>query len=94
MKRFWTAVSLAACLAVPATLTLAQAPPPPPPPAQDDNRGLYDQEHNDYHQWNSAEDSAWRRYLSDHHRTYHDFAKASDKEQKDYWKWRHAHPRG
>ncbi len=86
IKRFWTAVCLCACLTAPARI-IAQDPP------QDDKR-MFDKEHNDYHQWNAAEDSAWRRYLSDHHRTYHDFAKASDKEQKDYWKWRHAHPRG
>lgn len=83
MKRFLIAVCLGGCLTVPAAIAV-----------QDDDKRLFDQEHNDYHQWNAAEDSAWRRYLSDHHRTYHDFAKASDKEQRDYWRWRHAHPRG
>jgi hypothetical protein len=83
MKRFLTAVCLSACLTVPATLI-----------AQQDDRGFFDQEHNDYHKWSAAEDSAWRRFLSDHHRTYHDFPKASEKEQRDYWRWRHAHPNG
>lgn len=60
--------------------------------AQSGPKEVFDKEHNDSHVWNSAEDSAWRRYLSDKHRTYHDFSKADEKEQKDYWKWRHAHP--
>ena len=61
--------------------------------AQDNGpRKVHDKEHNDDHAWNAAEDSAWRRYLSDRHRTYHDFSKATDKEEKDYWKWRHGHP--
>lgn len=44
------------------------------------------------HEWNTREDEAYRRYLEEHHRKYHDFAKASRKEQNSYWKWRESHP--
>lgn len=50
-----------------------------------------DKAHKDFHEWNNAEDQAYRRYLEEHHKKYHEFAKASKKEQNDYWKWRHSH---
>jgi len=51
-----------------------------------------DRSHHDSHDWNNGEDQAYRRYLQEHHKKYHDFAKAKRKEQDDYWKWRHSHP--
>ena len=44
------------------------------------------------HQWKDSEDPAWRQYLKEKHKKDHDWAHASKKEQKDYWKWRDAHP--
>lgn len=44
------------------------------------------------HQWSDQEDPHWRDYLKEHHKKYHDWKKASKREQKDYWKWRDAHP--
>lgn len=44
------------------------------------------------HQWNDHEDQVWHQYLKDHHKKDHDWAKASKREQKDYWKWRDQHP--
>jgi type III secretory pathway component EscR len=43
------------------------------------------------HEWNNSEDAAWRQYLKEHHKKYHDWAKAKKKEQEDYWKWRDQH---
>jgi hypothetical protein len=51
-----------------------------------------DRAHKDSHEWNEAEDHAYRKYLEEHHRKYHEFDKANRKEQDDYWKWRHLHP--
>jgi hypothetical protein len=51
-----------------------------------------DKAHNDFHEWNDREDRAYRQYLNEHHRKYHDFAKANRKEQEGYWNWRHSHP--
>jgi hypothetical protein len=62
-----------------------------PASAQDD-RGYYDKEHKDYHKWDDHEQSAWGRYLAEKHHKDHEFAKASHKEQQDYWAWRHSHP--
>jgi type III secretory pathway component EscR len=84
MKCVLNAILLAAALTVPAHIN-----------AQDrDNqtRHYEDKAHNDSHEWNDAEDKAYRRYLEEHHKKYHDFDKASKKEQADYWKWRHSHP--
>ena len=51
-----------------------------------------DKAHNDSHEWNNNEDQAYRRYLQEHHKKYHNFAKAKQSEQGDYWNWRHSHP--
>ena len=36
------------------------------------------------HEWNANEDAAYRRYLEEHHKKYHDFAQARKTEQNDY----------
>lgn len=65
--------------------------------AQDRNdnaqtRRYEDKAHHDTHEWNEAEERAYRHYLEEHHRKYHEFDKANRREQEDYWKWRHTHP--
>jgi len=60
--------------------------------APQDDRGFYDRDHKDYHKWDDHEQSAWSRYLAEKHRKEHEFAKASHKEQQQYWNWRHDHP--
>ena len=54
-------------------------------------RRYEDRAHNDFHEWNNNEDQAYRRYLQENRRKYHDFARATKKEQDDYWNWRHSH---
>ena len=61
-------------------------------PAHQDDRGVYDREHKDYHHWDDKEDAAWGRFLAEKHRDRHEFAKANAKEQAEYWNWRHSHP--
>ena len=53
---------------------------------------VYDKGHKDYHNWDDNENRAWGQYLSENHRSSHEFQKADKKEQSQYWKWRHAHP--
>lgn len=43
------------------------------------------------HEWNDQENDHWRQYLKENHKKDHDWAKASKREQKAYWKWRDAH---
>jgi hypothetical protein len=57
-----------------------------------DRDRVYDREHKDYHQWDDHEKNAWGRFLAEKHRKEHEFAKASRKEQDEYWNWRHSHP--
>lgn len=52
----------------------------------------YDAERHDYHQWNEAEQRAWRHYLEERHERYRAWEKANRREQQEYWRWRHAHP--
>jgi hypothetical protein len=59
---------------------------------QEDRDRIYDKEHKDYHHWDDKEDAAWKRFLAEKHRKDHEFAKANEKEQSEYWQWRHSHP--
>ena len=53
----------------------------------------YDKNHKDYHNWDDRENrSPWGLYLSSNHKKDHEFAKASSREQGQYWNWRHSHP--
>jgi hypothetical protein len=53
---------------------------------------VYDKGHKDYHNWDDHENRAWGQYLTENHRSSHEFSKANKKEQSNYWKWRHNHP--
>jgi hypothetical protein len=44
------------------------------------------------HQWSADEDPHWHQYLKEHNKKDHDWSHAKKREQKDYWKWRDAHP--
>ena len=86
MKNKFALLTLIAVLWVPVAVT-----------AQDRERNqrdtrYEDKAHNDSHEWNDREDQAYRRYLQEHHKKYHNFDKAKKSEQADYWNWRHAHP--
>lgn len=52
---------------------------------------IYAQDH-DRHTWSADEDPHWHQYLKEHKKKDHDWAHASKREQRDYWKWRDAHP--
>jgi hypothetical protein len=61
-------------------------------PAQDVQVRVYDADHKDYHTWDDREDRAYRHYLEERHEQYRKYEKLKEKEQRDYWKWRHSHP--
>jgi hypothetical protein len=84
MRRYFSTLFLGAILCYPVMSHAAAAPD------KDDHR-YYDAEHKDYHEWNENEDRAWRHWLEEQHRGYHDWAKANKREQREYWRWRHAH---
>ncbi len=52
---------------------------------------VYVSTHKDYHNWYDNENRAWGQYLSDNHKSAHEYKKAPKKEQSQYWNWRHAH---
>jgi hypothetical protein len=54
----------------------------------------YDQSSRDWHDWDYNEDTAYRQFLTERRRNYHDFSQADVREQREYWQWRHSHPDG
>jgi hypothetical protein len=56
-----------------------------------DNRRVYDPYHKDYHNWDNAEDRAYRGWLESRHEAYVDYNRLKQKEQREYWNWRHEH---
>ena len=87
MKRYLEMVVLSAAL----TVGVGIAQDREHPEAQQ-NRRYEDKAHHESHEWNDSEDRAYRHYLQEHHKKYHDFEKAKQKEREDYWNWRHSHP--
>lgn len=50
---------------------------------------MFDDQHRDF---TANDEKAWHEYLKEKHKKDHDWAKATKREQSDYWKWRDAHP--
>jgi hypothetical protein len=78
-------ICLTAALGAPAVIIAAA-------PAPQEDRGIYDRQHKDYHHWDDHEKDAWGRFLAEKHRKDHDFTSAKKHEQQEYWAWRHNHP--
>jgi hypothetical protein len=55
-------------------------------------RRVYDRAHKDYHNWDDNENHAWGQFLTENHKSSHEYSKANKKEQSQYWNYRHAHP--
>ncbi len=52
----------------------------------------YDSKHRDWHKWDDQENQAYAHYAEEHHQQNHDFSSASEREQQQYWNWKHKHP--
>ena len=53
---------------------------------------VYDPYYTDYHYWNADEDAYYHRWAEETHRDWHrDFRRLPEREQKEYWTWRHNH---
>jgi hypothetical protein len=85
-RRCLSAFVLTAALAT--TDSVVAATPKP----QDVQVRVYDPGHKDYHNWDEREDHAYRRYIEERHEQYRKYEKLKEKEQRDYWNWRHSHP--
>ena len=80
MKRFAGLLLFGAMLAAPIT-TFA-----------DEHHRYYDRDAKDYHEWNDAEGRAYRHWLTEErHEKYRDFNRLNREQQRNYWRWRHAH---
>jgi len=93
MSRFWLYMFLGAALSIPA----AYSPMPLRADDEHDRRTEKDQryrdaKHNDEHEWNSREDRAYREWVKENHRKYQDFNRINERDQEQYWNWRHDHP--
>ena len=88
MRRFFGSLALGAMLCTPAILSAQEHHD-----RDKDNHRYYDSYKRDYHEWNENENNAWRHWIeAERHGRYHDWDKASRKEQREYWRWRHEHP--
>ena len=85
--RYIASLFLTAALAAPVSIMAV----PIPQEARDQNR-VYDKDHKDYHNWDDNENRAWGQYLTEKRKKSHEFSKAKNKEQSQYWNWRHSHP--
>jgi hypothetical protein len=56
------------------------------------NNGYYDRDRKDCHAWDDHEGRAYRAWEKAQHKTDREFSRLKDKEQSEYWKWRHEHP--
>jgi len=84
-RRCLSAFVLTAALATTGSVVAARAP-------QEVAVRVYDPGHKDYHNWDEREDHAYRHYLEERHEQYRKYEKLKEKEQRDYWNWRHSHP--
>jgi hypothetical protein len=86
-NRYITSLFLTTALAAPGALMAS------PTPQEDHNQNrVYGKEPKDYHNWNDNENKAWGQYLSDNHKSSHEYSKPNKKEQSEYWNYRHTHP--
>lgn len=90
MHLFLKGIALTAAVALP-LIVVGQERREEPNRTQSTESSRYEDSAHKVHEWNAREDESYRRYLQDHHKKYHDLAKASKKEQNDYWKWRQNH---
>jgi hypothetical protein len=56
-----------------------------------DSVTYHDKGHNDDHQWNGQEDKAYGMYQHQNHQKSVEFSKRNEKQQQQYWNWRHNH---
>jgi hypothetical protein len=84
MTRFLKTAVLSAALIVPTLVA-------PVALQAQDHRSFHDKRHNDNHDWSDHEDQAYRLYLKQNHRKYHEFSTLKDNRQQAYWGWRHDH---
>jgi hypothetical protein len=81
MRRYLTTLLLGAAMCAPVVMH-----------ADDHPKRYYDRDKRDYHEWNEAENRAYRHWLeAERHRAYRPWTKASREEQRQYWRWRHEH---
>jgi hypothetical protein len=92
-NRYITSLFLTAALAAPVALMAIPVPQEGRNQKEDRNQNrVYDKQHKDYHNWDDNENKAWGQYLTENHKSSHEYAKANKKEQSQYWNYRHAHP--
>jgi hypothetical protein len=84
MSRFLHAAMLGALVVAPITIA--------PTALLAEHVTYRDAHHNDKHRWNATEQKAYRIWVNEYHRQYHEFAKILPADQQAYWDWRHEHP--
>ncbi len=86
MSKFAASILFGVTLMAPLTVPAAHA--------DDKDHRYYDRDRKDYHEWNEAEERAYRRYWAErnHDRQVMEWNRATPEQQREYWRWRHEHP--
>ena len=81
MKRFFGSLVLAGMLLAP-TAAFAK------------HHRYYDRGQHDWHEWTEGENRAYRHWLMEEqrNRAFRDYNRLNAERQREYWRWRHAHP--
>ena len=87
MPRFFTSLFLGTAVVA----SLAFTPAALRAEDKDHERSYHDAAKNDDHHWDDHEDRAYRMWVKENHRKYHEFAKLKEEDQRAYWAWRHEH---
>lgn len=93
MRRMCSALIMTAALAAPIG---AAATPPAPAIAPAGEAAavvvrVYDPYRRDYHRWDHAEETRYREYLRERHRSYVQYLHQREAQRRAYWHWRHEH---
>lgn len=52
----------------------------------------YDTYYGVWHSWDRGESRAYQQYWYERGKPYREWTDLNQREQRDYWKWRHEHP--
>jgi hypothetical protein len=85
MHRFLGGIFLSVALVSPVVFPVAMK-------AEHHIKRYYDRDARDWHEWNEAEERAYRRYWEDRREAHRNWERLRREEQRNYWRWRHGHP--
>ena len=91
MRSFFNTGLLSLALIIPVAAPVALRADDEHHERREEVRRYHDRERNDDHEWNERENRAYRRWAEENHRRYQEFNRLPERDQSNYWGWRHNH---